>query len=457
MEIIRVIMPILLSIAEMVVESLGGEIDFVAFQEKLAKKLQEVGRAVTQAVLEGLEEQTRKDRKKRAQWQLCRRKDPKELLSRFGIIHYARSYYRNKETGKYAYLVDEQVGYSSHMRLDGQVKAKLVAAAADVSYQKSAESVARECGESISKQSVLQALRRFERPALVKQERKVSHVLYIEADEDHVASQSGLSMEARLVYVHEGWMGTKRRELKSPFYLSSVNEDVHVFWERVWDEIDARYELDKVKEVLVMGDGAAWIRGAMEVFPGARFVLDRFHLMKYVKKAVGSHQERSKKLLSALAEDNRAKVYELLSQEMEEATVQSRKETIGVAWKYIDNQWNGIRQLYRETELRCSAEGHVSHVLSERLSSRPMGWSQSGAKHMANVRVCQANGIDLVQEYLRQNQFKALPQLDIDKQILRVQRKKLQKVREVLGNIPVFKGAKSYLYEALQGLSGMLA
>ena len=106
MEIIRVIMPILLSIAEMVVESLGGEIDFVAFQEKLAKKLQEVGRAVTQAVLEGLEEQTRKDRKKRAQWQLCRRKDPKELLSRFGIIHYARSYYRNKETGKYAYLVD---------------------------------------------------------------------------------------------------------------------------------------------------------------------------------------------------------------------------------------------------------------------------------------------------------------------------------------------------------------
>jgi len=36
--------------------------------------------------------------------------------------------------------------------------------------------------------------------------------------------------------------------------------------------------------------------------------------------------------------------------------------------------------------LGCSAEGHVSHVLSERMSSRPLGWSRQGAEQMARLR-----------------------------------------------------------------------
>lgn len=457
MEIIRVIMPVLLSIAEMAVESLSGTVDFVEFQKRLAEKLQEAGRAVTQAVLEGLEQQTKNDRSLRKKWQVCRCGDSKDMLTQFGVIRYARTYYRNKEDGRYAYLVDEQAGYTAHMRMDTQVKSKLVVGAADVSYRKSAELTGSACETSISGQTVLRALRSFERPLTVERKRVVSKVLYIEADEDHVASQTGTNIEARLVYIHEGWEATKRRGLRNPFYLSSVDEDSHAFWERVWDEVDTRYEMDKIEKMYVMGDGAAWIRGAFDVFPKATFVLDRFHLMKYVKKAVGPNKEYGKNLRSALQFGNREKTYEVLSQVMEEAATDSRKNAIAAAWKYIDNQWDGIGQLYKETELRCSAEGHVSHVLSERLSSRPMGWSRAGAKHMANVRVCQANGVSLAQEYIRQIQSKSLPVLDIADKAVDTQRKKLQRTREMLGNIPVLKGAKSYLYEALQGLSGALA
>ena len=39
----------------------------------------------------------------------------------------------------------------------------------------------------------------------------------------------------------------------------------------------------------------------------------------------------------------------------------------------------------------CSAEGHVSHVLSDRLSSRPMGWSQTGADRMSKLRCYERN------------------------------------------------------------------
>ena len=40
----------------------------------------------------------------------------------------------------------------------------------------------------------------------------------------------------------------------------------------------------------------------------------------------------------------------------------------------------------------CSAEGHVSHIYSDRLSSRPLGWSRIGVDKMARLRVYAANG-----------------------------------------------------------------
>lgn len=37
------------------------------------------------------------------------------------------------------------------------------------------------------------------------------------------------------------------------------------------------------------------------------------------------------------------------------------------------NNWKGINNLFGEGRNRCSAEGHISHVLSAKLILRPMG------------------------------------------------------------------------------------
>jgi len=214
------------------------------------------------------------------------------------------------------------------MRMDTQVKSKL---AVGVSYRKSAELTGINCGTSISGQTVLRALRSFERPSKVERKQALSKVLYIEADEDHVASQTGTDIEARLVYIHEGWAATKRRELRNPFYLSSVDEDAHAFWERVWDEVDAMYEIDKIEKMYVMGDGVAWIRAAFDVFPKVTFVLDRFQLMKYVKKVTGANKENGEALRRALQFGNQKKTEEIMSQVMEEALTESRKSAIAAA------------------------------------------------------------------------------------------------------------------------------
>lgn len=53
----------------------------------------------------------------------------------------------------------------------------------------------------------------------------------------------------------------------------------------------------------------------------------------------------------------------------------------------------------------CSAEGHISHVLSARESSRPMGWSKKGVDQISRLRVLARNEqkiIDLM-EYQDKN------------------------------------------------------
>lgn len=456
MEIIRSLNPIFLSVIEMVINNLSGKMDFAQFQEELANKLNEMGREITKLVLEEMDRQIKEDKASRPGWQVWRNGDQKEIVTRFGVVSYQRTYYRHKETKRYAYLVDEQAGYTPHLRVDHHVKAELVDCAADLSYRKSAQLVGRRCGNvSISAQTVKQAVDSFNRPVLPKKKRKQVANLYIEADEDHVASQKGRSFEARLVYIHEGWEANgKRRKLEQPLYQSSVDEDIHIFWERVWEEADKLYDLESVEKIYLLGDGAAWIQSAKDVFPQAEFVLDRFHYMKYVRMVVGGAHKQGQALKNAIRFGNREKAQEVIQGLIKAAGNPTRKQRILDAWKYIKNNWEAIMALYREEKtVSCSGEGHISHVLSARLSSRPMGWSKDGARHMAYVQVSRANGQSVAEEYRRQRQMQKLPVISIRHETLESQRKKLQSTREVLNNIPILQGPKNYLWEALRGLS----
>ena len=44
-----------------------------------------------------------------------------------------------------------------------------------------------------------------------------------------------------------------------------------------------------------------------------------------------------------------------------------------------------------------STESHVSHILSERMSSRPMGWSKEGMAKMAQLRAYYYNDGDMLE------------------------------------------------------------
>ena len=83
---------------------------------------------------------------------------------------------------------------------------------------------------------------------------------------------------------------------------------------------------------------------------------------------------------------------------------------------YILNNVEGIKNLYRnKKELHgCSAEGHISHIYSDRMSSRPMGWSTTNVNNMSKLRISKEDNIstkDILESSKKIIEFKEIEKI----------------------------------------------
>ena len=97
---------------------------------------------------------------------------------------------------------------------------------------------------------------------------------------------------------------------------------------------------------------------------------------------------------------------------MDEST-RLRKERL---LKYILNNKQGITNLYKyQKELHgCSAEGHISHLYSARLSSRPLGWKTINVNNVSKLRLIKADNKE-IQEIVH-NKRKVIEFKEIERQ-----------------------------------------
>ncbi|GFR34702.1 hypothetical protein TCEA9_05140 [Thermobrachium celere] len=179
---------------------LSKEWDFTKLVDVVKKSTDELERNIIKDFLEELDKTIKEDDKRKKRW-IVERKDKKNIITVLGGIEYSGTYYKSKENGEYKYLLDEVIGISKHEKVDKEVKIKLVENAINMSYEESSKIT---CPEKLSRQTVLNAIRQIgevEVKKEVKDKKKVK-VLYIEADEDHVALQNGKKEMPRLVYIY---------------------------------------------------------------------------------------------------------------------------------------------------------------------------------------------------------------------------------------------------------------
>jgi len=412
--------------------------------------MNKLGTSIVEEVVEEYNKAIHESEGRKKVWRVVRC-DERGIMTSMGEVKINRYYYRHKRTGEYAYLVDEALGLEKNDRVDISLKAELIKQAGERSYEKASK---HNRFAQVSKQTVLNCIREngVMKEGEKEEEKKEVRYLYIEADEDHIAYQNGESGLAKLIYVHEGIKKENNRgELQNVHYFASVVSSNEELWMEVADYIYERYDIEKIEKIYISGDGAMWIRRGVEYLPKSVFILDRFHINEYIKKAAGSNEEMREALSLALDAGDRIGVSKILREAYERAINENEKGRILSVRKYFMNNWDGIEAKTRYASvLGCSAEGHVSHVISERLSSRPMGWSEIGAEQMVRLRVFVRNGGDIKAEMRKKK----------PERVNSLSRRTIQEIRRKIGfgfekhnNIPILKGKKdTIIFPALKSL-----
>lgn len=421
---------------------------------EIKKETDALGRALCIEIIEALDEALVKDPSRKKKWYVERRDDEKSILTKLGEIKYNRTYFSSKKGRVYRHLVDEILGIGVHERIDQEVYAELAEVASDLSYRKTGKNVSE---VSLSGQTVMKSIRSIEKIKVEKHQhpKKIIETLYVEADEDHIALQSGKCAMPRLIYVHEGiTYESGRRTLKSPYYLSSLKDKPKDIWQETYEYIEDNYEIDKIKKIYLSGDGALWIKTGLEYLPNSKFVLDKYHMSKYVTKATAHKNEYAARVWESLKEADIDELGLVMNELYFATDSDSKKREIKECYEYFKNNWEGIEIQEREYEkiVGCSAEGHNSHILAARMSSRPMGWSIDGADKMARLRAYKANHGKVI-DFLR-TQKKEEKLYEITKKLMKETSKGLKtKVNESVGNITVFNFGKiTGLYKELKSM-----
>lgn len=373
--------------------------------------LRKFGAAVISELLEECNTILENSIKRRAFWRIKDR-TKKHLLTSVGMIGFTHTRFEHKETGKTAYLLDQILGIQPHARISRDLECRLLEEAAQSSYRKAGYTASE--ADPVSGQTVMRHVHRLKCIRQTNgqdQEKRRVKQLYVEADEDHIALQfhekkgdikrfKGHGDNGRiikLVYVHEGIETEgKRRSLKHRKYFGGyyTGEENKRLWEEVKEYIEETYDTDSLETIYFQSDGGGWMKKGMELL-GADFVLDEFHLKKYVKRMVRStgEPEREAEVNEWIKE---GKKKELEEWEKEKAAVLEEKEgkKLENSYGYIKRNWKGVRNRVGKKAgvLGSSTESHVSHVISSRMSSRPMGWSKEGAKKLSFLRIYWKNG-----------------------------------------------------------------
>ena len=336
--------------------------------------------------------------RKKEGWVVERRGDRRVVMTELGAMEYKRTYYHNSKTNEYSYPIDQIVGVLPYHRIEQGLSKKLVSKSRHFSYQRTVDET---CEGRISKQTVLNKIRKAKPIIAIPPKKKQVPELHVDADEDHVALQDPKHRHSTivpLVSIYEGVESDgKRRHCKNVFHISTYKQKPDELWEDVLTRIEQRYDLTHTK-IYLHGDGASWITQGMEWLPNAVFVLDMYHKNKYIQQMLAGYSPKKvlqlrkdiEQALYDMDEDYFGNIVQLLvsssperAKKIQEAAAYLRKHMPDIA----------IRATDPAARNGGATEPHVSHVLSNRLSSRPKGWSEKTLQFFAPIL---ANGPDVV-------------------------------------------------------------
>ena len=377
----------------------GGICDIDLLSSSVLEDCKSAARDILEAIVSDLNIKIREDKPSRKARGLILKEKNRErsLLTELGRLDLPRDYYYDKKEEKYDYLLDRVIGLQGYERISAGVRAKLVSMATEVSYAKSAETVT---GGQLSRQCVRECILKLgaieKRPQPYEPKRKVKE-LHLFADEDHVHMQREGKTKGKksrmvpLVTVTEGVEEESkgRNRTINAMHFVDENFDTKALWKSVEGYIRASYDIESIERIYIHADGGKWIASGLASFSNVTRVMDGFHLEKRLKEVSRNFPGSNlRQRIKAAMEKGDRKKLDMLLQEMY-ARSQDKKqiEYTTKLGRYLTENFEEIRNRLKSDTVGSCTEGQVSHILSNRFSRNPMGWSEEGLGKLSKQRV----------------------------------------------------------------------
>lgn len=387
-----------------------GELsDLDAFSGEVLDDCKACAIQIVTAVVEALNHQLRdrKAERKEAGLVLKEKDRPRTLLTPLGEIHFSRDYYYSKPDDRHEAVLDKMLGIEPYSRIGQTICSQLLTAATKHSYAESSKIVTN---GFVSRQTVHDIIQRA--PILensIPDEKRNCKALHIFVDEDHVHLQKPFKRKGKqsvivpLITVTEGTSSVclNRNQTVHPRHFVSEKLSTKGAWKSAVNYVWEAYDMDKT-DVYVYGDGASWIKTGVEAIPNAQYVIDGFHFkrdLRLISKLCSKFGLSKRIELEAKTGGfgNIPKLFE----EFKKSVPKESVENVEKFQTYVMNNWHGIVNMYSDRSLGSCTEAQVSHVLSERFSRNPMGWSKWNIGRLSKARTYVLNGGEITPDMLK--------------------------------------------------------
>lgn len=381
----------------------GGLNDIDAFSHDIFTDCKEASVLMIETICKELNLKIRQDKEARKSLGLTlKEKDRKrELLTELGRIEIARDYYQDKKNNRYVYPLDHAVGIRKYERVGDIISARMVSLATEMSYAKSA---AIGSDNKLSRQTVknhIKKLKPLEKKVESEEQKRIKE-LHIYADEDHAHMQRPGKKKGKrskivpLVTVTEGIRKESKGRNRTIASMHFVDEnfDTNRLWKSVQGYIEKEYDIGAIDNIYIHADGGKWIKNGLEDLSMVVRVMDGYHVEKRIRSVACKFPKKNvaTRIKTAIRANDRKRADEILQSLYDVCEDEKQTKSVEEFGRYLMGNWKEIVSRKTLDIPGSCTEAQVSHVLSERFSRNPIGWSEEGLGKLSKLRVYMKNG-----------------------------------------------------------------
>jgi hypothetical protein len=177
-------------------------------------------------------------------------------------------------------------------------------------------------------------------------------------------------------------------------------DDTANFWPNVLDELNELYDMNKVKRIYILGDGAEWIRSGVNELKTqtctVEFAIDRFHMVKKIHTITKDSNLR-RVLYDYVRHGDRSNTAKLISGIYKDTPIPQRVQD---CIDYVNKHMGAAVIMETEVKIGCAMEQAIQHILASNFTSVPKAYVNEHLYKYVYARAQQQNGTDMLWTYI---------------------------------------------------------